>query len=141
MGWKADCMCGMLRVVDTYGDYAAMCLYDKTFCYAAEPMDNSLKTWKVVHPERCELPKSRCPWYGKPFKVTIDRLDEDNFVTTTVYKYGLHPDTGPLESILSRWRESGTIYDYLIEIWEESDEQIPHKVVWKNGSGYEIWDE
>lgn len=141
MGWKADCMCGMLRVVDTYGDYAAMCLYDKTFCYAAEPMDNSLKKWKVVHPERCDLPKKHCPWYGKPFKVTIDRLGEDNTVSTTVYKYDLHPGIGLLESILTRWRESGTIYGYTIEIWEEKDENIPHKVVWKNDSGYEIWEE
>jgi len=78
MGWKADCACGMLRVVDTYGDYAAMCLYDHRFCYAAEPMDNSLKAWKVVYPERCELPE---------------------------------------------------------------DENIPHKVAWKNDSGHEIWED
>lgn len=139
MGWKADCICGMLRVVDTYGDYAAMCMYDKRFCYAAEPMDNSLRTWKVVHPERCDLPN--CPWHGKPFKVTIDRLDEKNFVATTVYKYSLHPDIGLLDSILSNRRENGTIYDYSIEIWDETDEYLPHRVVWKNNSGCEVWEQ
>lgn len=76
-----------------------------------------------------------------PFKITIDRLDEHSFVKTTVYKYGLHPDISPIESILSRWKEGGRIYDYLIEIWNESDELIPHKEVWMNNSGYEIWED
>lgn len=45
----------MLRVVDTYGDHAAMCQMKRnTFCFAAEPVDESLKEWIVAHPERCE---------------------------------------------------------------------------------------
>lgn len=55
MGWYAKCECGCLRVVDTYGDYAAMCrLKRNSFCYAAEPTDETLKEWVIVHPERCE---------------------------------------------------------------------------------------
>lgn len=55
MGWNAKCECGYLRVVDTYGDHAAMCRFKRNaFCYAAEPTDKTLKEWVVVHPERCE---------------------------------------------------------------------------------------
>lgn len=55
MGWNAKCECGYLRVVDTYGGNAAMCRMKRnTFCFAAEPVDESLKEWIVAHPERCE---------------------------------------------------------------------------------------
>lgn len=55
MGWYAKCDCGYLRVVDTYGGNAAMCrLKRNTFCFAAEPTDETLKEWVIVHPERCE---------------------------------------------------------------------------------------
>ena len=54
MGWNGKCDCGCLRVVDTYGDYAAYCKKYREFCYAAEPVDSLLKEWMIVHPERCE---------------------------------------------------------------------------------------
>lgn len=55
MGWDAKCECGCLRVVDTYGGNSAMCKMKRnTFCYAAEPTDETLKEWAIIHPERCE---------------------------------------------------------------------------------------
>lgn len=54
MGWNAKCECGYLRVVDTYGGNAAMCRMKRnTFCFAAEPVDESLKEWIVTKPEHC----------------------------------------------------------------------------------------
>lgn len=55
MGWNAKCDCGYLRVVDTYGGNSAMCRMKRnTFCYAAEPTDETLKEWIITKPEHCE---------------------------------------------------------------------------------------
>lgn len=71
MGWNAKCDCGYLRVVDTYGGNAAMCrLKRNTFCFAAEPVDESLKEWIVAHPERCEKEI-------ESIKNQVDRLNKD----------------------------------------------------------------
>lgn len=61
MGWKGICECEHLKVVDTYGSYAAFCKKNHQFCNAAEPVDNTLKKWTIVSPEYCEKKE----WNGK----------------------------------------------------------------------------
>lgn len=80
MGWNGKCDCGHLRVVDTYGDYAAMCrLKRNTFCYAAEPTDETLMEWIVTKPEHCvkeiESIKNQVDKLNKEIERVYERYD------------------------------------------------------------------
>ena len=80
MGWNAKCDCGYLRVVDTYGDHAAMCKMKRnTFCYAAEPTDETLKEWIITKPEHCvkeiESLKNQVDKLNKEIERAYERYD------------------------------------------------------------------
>ena len=80
MGWNGKCDCGYLRVVDTYGGNAAMCRFKRNaFCYAADPTDETLKEWVIVHPERCEkeieLLKNQVDILNKEIERAYERYD------------------------------------------------------------------
>jgi hypothetical protein len=80
MGWNAKCECGHLRVVDTYGGNSAMCKMKRnTFCYAAEPSDETLKEWIITKPEHCvkeiESLKNQVDKLNKEIERVYERYD------------------------------------------------------------------